>query len=143
MANSAIAQVIPDRITPDTTLGTESSQVKPLNPQNDRIDGGAIRDINLFHSFREFNIGEAQGAYFTNPAGIDNIISRVTGKNPSQILGTLGVLGNANLFLINPNGIIFGANAKLDINSSFVASTASSIIFADGVNSMLTPLHHY
>ena len=139
MANSAIAQVIPDRITPDTTLGTESSQVKPLNPQNDRIDGGAIRDINLFHSFREFNIGEAQGAYFTNPAGIDNIISRVTGKNPSQILGTLGVLGNANLFLINPNGIIFGANAKLDINSSFVASTASSIIFADGVKFDVNP----
>jgi filamentous hemagglutinin family protein len=125
----AIAQV-----TPDTTLGIEGSQVKPLNPQVDRIDGGAIRGANLFHSFTEFNIGEGRGAYFNNPSGIENIINRVTGRNSSQILGTLGVLGNANLFLINPNGIVFGANAKLDINGLFTASTASSVMFADGLN---------
>ncbi len=78
------------------------------------------RGANLFHSFREFNVEEGRSAYFTNPAPIENILSRVTGDNPSQILGKLGVLGNANLFLINPNGIIFGQNASLDVRGSFV-----------------------
>ncbi|AFY31826.1 S-layer family protein [Calothrix sp. PCC 7507] len=126
--NKAIAQ-----ITPDNTLGSERSQVTPQNQLVDKIDGGAIRSTNLFHSFQEFKIGEGRSAYFTNPTGIENIISRVTGGNPSQILGTLGVLGKANLFLINPKGIIFGANAKLDISGSFVASSASSVVFADGI----------
>ncbi len=125
------------QIIPDNSLGAESSIVTPnvniKDIPSDRIDGGAIRGVNLFHSFREFNIGEGQGAYFTNPIGIENILSRVTGTNPSNILGTLGVLGNAKLFLINPNGIVFGSNAKLDMGGSFVASTASAIKFADGL----------
>ena len=123
------------QIAPDNTLGAESSVVTPdvINGiLSDRIDSGAIRGSNLFHSFQEFNVGEGRGAYFTNPAGIENILSRVTGGNPSNILGTLGVLGNANLFLINPNGIIFGSNARLDLKGSFVGSTASSLTFADG-----------
>jgi filamentous hemagglutinin family protein len=94
---------------------------------SDRIDGGAVRGINLFHSFLEFNVGVGRGAYFSNPAGVENILSRVTGDNPSSILGRLGVLGNANLFLLNPNGILFGADASLDVSGSFVASTASAI----------------
>ena len=124
------------KIVPDGTLGTESSVVTPSVVINgipsERIDGGAIRGKNLFHSFQEFNINEGRGAYFTNPAGIENILSRVTGASRSNILGTLGVLGNANLFLINPNGIIFGPSSSLDIGGSFVASTASSLNFADG-----------
>ncbi|MEH2147069.1 two-partner secretion domain-containing protein [Nostoc sp.] len=131
LAGKAIAQFIP-QITPDNTLGSEGSTVTPQNQLVDRVDGGAIRGTNLFHSFQEFNIGEGRSAYFANPTGIENIISRVTGGNPSQLLGTLGVLGKANLFLINPNGIIFGAKAKLDVSGSFVASTASSLVFANG-----------
>jgi filamentous hemagglutinin family protein len=87
----------------------------------------------LFHSFGEFNIGEGRGAYFGNPRGITNIFSRVTGGNQSNILGTLGVLGNANLFLINPKGIVFGPHARLDVRGSFLASTADSIVFKNGV----------
>lgn len=124
------------QISSDRTLGTESSVIVPnVNIRgipSDQIDGGAIRGTSLFHSFSEFNIREGRGAYFTNPTGIENILSRVTGTNPSNILGRLGVLGNANLFLINPNGIVFGPNAKLDVGGSFVASTASALKLADG-----------
>ncbi|HAJ62728.1 MAG TPA: filamentous hemagglutinin, partial [Cyanobacteria bacterium UBA8543] len=124
------------QITPDRTLGTENSIVTPnvniKDIPSDQIDGGAIRGTNLFHSFAEFNVDTGRGVYFINPSGIENILSRVTGGNPSNILGTLGVLGKANLFLINPNGIVFGSKAKLDVGGSFVASTASAITFTDG-----------
>lgn len=130
LVNSSLAQIRPDR-----TLGTENSIVTPNvtinNNLADRIDGGATRGSNLFHSFEQFNIGENQRVYFANPNGIKNIFSRITGNNISNILGTLGVEGTANLFLLNPNGIIFGKNATLDLRSSFVASTANSIQFGD------------
>jgi filamentous hemagglutinin family protein len=127
----AIAQIIPDN-----TLGPESSRTVPdtiNNLPSDRIDGGATRGSSLFHSLREFNISEGRGAYFGNPSGITNIFTRVTGGNPSNILGTLGVLGNANLFLINQKGIVFGPNARLDVRGSFLAATADSIVFNNGV----------
>ena len=123
------------QIIPDDTLGAESSVVSPDNIkgiESDRISGGAVRGSNLFHSFQEFNIGEGRGGYFDNPAAIENIFSRVTGSNPSNILGTLGVLGNANLFFLNPNGILFGPNASLDLKGSFIGTTADSIFFPDG-----------
>lgn len=126
--NRALAQIVPD-----STLGTERSIVTPVNPLSDRINGGAIRGTNLFHSFSDFNVNEGRAAYFANPNGIENILSRVTGTNPSHIFGKLGVLGNANLFLLNPNGVIFGANATLDLRGSFITSTANSIIFTDGI----------
>ncbi len=124
--DSALAQ-----ITPDTTLGSENSTVTSTGAV-DSINGGATRGANLFHSFQELNVDEGRSAYFNNPDGIENILSRVTGGNPSNILGTLGVLGgNANLFLINPNGIIFGANASLDVRGSFVATTANAVGFSN------------
>jgi len=121
------------QIVPDNTLGSENSVVVPNQNirgiNSDRIDGGAVRGSNLFHSFEEFNIDEGRGAYFSNPDNIINILTRVTGGNISQILGTLGVLGNANFFLINPNGIVFGPNARLDVGGSFFATTADGILF--------------
>jgi len=125
------------QITPDTTLGTENSVVTPnVDIQGlpaDLIEGGATRDAALFHSFSEFNVGEGLRVYFANPVGIETIFSRVTGSDVSDILGTLGVNGDASLFLLNPNGIIFGENARLDIAGSFVASTANSVVFENGV----------
>ncbi len=101
LGNSAFAQ-----ITPDSTLPGEPSVLTPSVIINDllsdRIDGGAIRGANLFHSFLQFNIGNGEQVYFANPPGIENILGRVTGTEPSNILGTLGVTGgDANLFLIN------------------------------------------
>jgi filamentous hemagglutinin family protein len=132
---TAVGESVLAQIVPDNTLGAEGSIVTPdvniQGIQGDRIDGGATRGANLFHSFQEFNVGEGRGAYFANPTGIENILTRVTGGNPSNILGRLGVLGEANLFLLNPNGIVFGSNASLDIQGSFVATTAERIQLGD------------
>ncbi|MEH1797290.1 two-partner secretion domain-containing protein [Nostoc sp.] len=116
------------QLIPDKTLGSENSVIKPFDALNDLIDGGAKRGVNLFHSFQEFNVDAGRGVYFNNH-GIENIITRVTGGNASKIFGTLGAYDNANLFLINPNGILFGPNARLALDGSFVASTASGVIF--------------
>ncbi|MBE9212453.1 filamentous hemagglutinin N-terminal domain-containing protein [Plectonema cf. radiosum LEGE 06105] len=122
-------------ITPDNSLSTESSRLNRnvlINGINaDTIDGGALRDRNLFHSFSEFNINNGQAVYFVNPDGIQNILTRVTGGNASNIFGTLGVDGTANLFLINPSGIVFGENASLDLQGSFVGTTASGLQFGE------------
>jgi filamentous hemagglutinin family protein len=115
------------QLTPDNTLGAESSVITKVNEVKDIIHGGATRGANLFHSFQEFNIGVGKSVYFDNPTGIENILTRVTGGNVSNILGTLGVEGTANLFLINPNGIYFGNGARLDIQGSFTATTADGI----------------
>jgi filamentous hemagglutinin family protein len=125
-ANTGIVKA---QLTPDNTVGstTRSDTVNGLT--SDIIEGGATRGTNLFHSFTNFNVDAGRGVYFSNPADINNILTRVTGSSRSNIFGTLGVLGNANLFLINPNGISFGPNAQLDVKGSFVASTADRIIF--------------
>ncbi|MEH2306876.1 two-partner secretion domain-containing protein [Nostoc sp.] len=121
------------QLTPDNSLGKERSQIIPFDQKNDIIDGGAARGTNLFHSFQDFNVGVDRGVYFANPEGITNIFSRVTGGNASNIFGRLGVLGDANLFLLNPNGIVFGKNASLDIQGSFLGTTANSLVFPNGV----------
>jgi filamentous hemagglutinin family protein len=124
------------QLIPDSTLSSESSRIAPSNSSNgvssDLIDGGAQRGINLFHSFSQFNINDGEKAYFVNPTGVINILTRVTGGTESRIFGTLGVNGTANLFLMNPNGILLGKNASLDVRGSFVGTTADGIKFADG-----------
>ena len=127
------------QLIPDNTLGEENSVINNVDLLK-RIDGGAIRGSNLFHSFKEFNIDNGKSVYFNNPTAIQNILTRVTGKNASAIFGKLGVLGDANLFLINPNGIIFGENASLDISGSFIATTSQSILFDNGFEFSATNL---
>ena len=144
-ANSCLAQS--SNIVTDDSLGNETSQIEK-NSQRiglpvEIIRGGAQRGINLFHSFREFNVSEGRGAYFFSPnAEIQNILTRVTGSNRSEILGTLGTFGNSqpNLLLINPNGILFGENASLDLQGSFVGTTANGVQFGErGVFSATNP----
>ncbi|MDX2243148.1 MAG: filamentous hemagglutinin N-terminal domain-containing protein [Leptolyngbyaceae cyanobacterium bins.302] len=128
----ALAQL---ELIPDTALDRNlGTQVIQNGVGNEVIMGGtrSQNGQNLFHSFQEFNVRENRSVYFQNPTGVQNILTRVTGRDPSDILGTLGVLGNANLFLLNPNGILFGPNAQLQIGGSFFASTANSFKFSDG-----------
>lgn len=110
-------------VTLDGSLGTAG----PLAGPDYLIPAGVGRRLggNLFHSFDSFSIGKGQSATFTGPAAVSNIISRVTGGAASNIDGTLrsGITG-ANLYLINPAGVVFGPNATLDIGGSFHASTA-------------------
>ncbi len=120
-------------ITPDGTLGAEASQVVPVGAVTDRIEAGAIRGSNLFHSFEAFSIDAGREVYFSNPTGVTNIFSRVTGTEGSEILGTLGVEGDASLYLLNPHGIVFGPNAQLDINGTFIGSTAGQFTLGDSL----------
>ncbi|MBD2297454.1 filamentous hemagglutinin N-terminal domain-containing protein [Nostoc sp. FACHB-190] len=124
-ANSATAQIIPDRTLPNNSQVTTNDKITT-------ITGGTLAGSNLFHSFEKFSLTREAIADFKNGTGVQNIITRVTGQSISDINGTLKAEGTANLFLINPNGIVFGPNAVLDIGGSFLATTASSINFADG-----------
>ncbi|MGL4880331.1 MAG: filamentous hemagglutinin N-terminal domain-containing protein, partial [Waterburya sp.] len=122
-SNTALAQV-----TSDGTVNTQVTE----NGNVAEITGGQTRGSNLFHSFRDFSVGTGNEAFFNNATDISNIFSRVTGGNISNIDGLIRSNGSANLFLINPAGILFGQNARLDVGGSFYGSTADSILFDDG-----------
>ena len=141
--STLLAVAVQAQLIPDQTLGSETSIVTPnvevRGKLTDLVEGGAARGPNLFHSFSDFNVLDNERVYFRNPAGIESIVNRVTGNDLSNIFGTLGVDGEADLFLINPNGIVFGADASLDIEGSLYATTAEAISLGEEIFSTFEP----
>jgi filamentous hemagglutinin family protein len=137
----AIAQVTSD--------GTTNTIVNPSG-NNFTILNGIEKGNNLFHSFSNFSVPTGGSATFNliYTPNITTIFSRVTGGNVSNIDGLISTLNSSNpvsLFLMNPAGIVFGANARLNIGGSFLGTTANSIKFSDGtefsaVNPLASPL---
>jgi filamentous hemagglutinin family protein len=131
LVQSALLAVSQAQLTLDGSLGPGG----PLAGPHYRIGAelGQIRGSNLFHSFGQFNVPTGGSATFAGPDTIANIVSRVTGGQQSVIDGRLRseILG-ANLYLLNPSGVLFGPNASLDVSGSFHVSTADFLRFADG-----------
>src|SRR5579883_2804906 len=106
--------------------GTNTIVNVPTNrPNQFNISGGTQSGANLFHSFQQFSLSQNQSAVFVSNPQIQNILARIVGGSPSFINGLLQVAGGqSNLYLMNPAGILFGSNARLDVPASFTATTA-------------------
>lgn len=114
----------------DGTLGAKGAIAGPN--YNITSTMGQTYGSNLFHSFNTFNLNNTESAIFTGPSTVTNIISRVTGGQQSTIDGTIkSNIAGADFWFINPSGIVFGQNAKLDVGGSFHASTADYIKLGD------------
>jgi filamentous hemagglutinin family protein len=121
----------PAQITTDGSLG----QALNLSGPDYQIGAelGQQHGPNLFHSFQDFNLSSHESATFSGPNNVQNILSRVTGGNPSKIDGLFrSTIPNANMYFLNPYGIFFGPNARLDVPGSFHASTADYLRLEDG-----------
>ncbi|QLE55479.1 filamentous hemagglutinin N-terminal domain-containing protein [Nostoc sp. TCL26-01] len=135
--NPTHAQVIQDGTLPNNTNVTAVTD--KAGDVTFSIDGGTSVGKNLFHSFTEFSLLKGQTAIFINPRQVENVFSRVTGGKASNIDGLIQSNSRINLFLINPNGIIFGSHASLNIGGSFIATTANSIKFDHDVEFSAKP----
>ena len=113
-----------------TSDGSLSTVVTPVNGVNFLVTGGQVAGENLFHSFDAFSVSTGGLVEFSHGPAIETIFSRVTGANISNIDGL--IKADASLYLLNPQGIILGPNAQLNLGGDFVATTAEQVQFEDG-----------
>lgn len=126
------AQAGADVIT-DGSLGARGPVGKSGGDYRIRSSLGKKVGGNLFHSFEKFNLQSGESATFTGPNSVDNILARVTGGKRSTIDGTVrSTIPGANLFLMNPSGVVFGPNASLDLQGSFAVTSSDYLSLKDG-----------
>lgn len=119
------------QVVTDGTLGPAQNLTGPDFSIGANL--GTRAGDNLFHSFGTFNVNTGQSATFTGPAGLDNVVSRVTGGDISTIDGRLASeIPGADFWLVNPAGVVLGANAEVDVPAGFHVGGAKSIEFSDG-----------
>lgn len=123
LTSSIQAQIIEDNTTNTQVQTGDNISV---------ITGGIESGSNLFHSFDQFSLGSGAVADFDHSLEVENIFSRVTGGSASEINGLIKTQGAASLFLLNPAGVIFGADAQLDLGGSLIVTTGDRFFFADG-----------
>jgi filamentous hemagglutinin family protein len=134
------------QVSPPIVSGTGPTQTTQYNISGGTRPGGTA-GTNLFHSFGDFSVPTNNIANFLNLGSIDstgnilpgglpttNILGRVTGGNPSVIFGMIRTngtdgFGNANLFLMNPAGFLFGQNATLNVGGMVAFTTADYLRF--------------
>jgi filamentous hemagglutinin family protein len=115
------------------TDGTAGPRVRLDGDFEIGADLGTRGGRNLFHSFERFSLANGERATFTGPNQIRNVISRVTGGERSDIDGAIrSTIPGADLYFLNPAGVVFGPNASLDLQGSFHVSTADELRFKDG-----------
>ena len=127
-------------ITPTGGTGSLGTVVSPPVGNTYNITGGTRAGSNLFHSFGNFGVGAGDTANFLNtPINgslplTSNILGRVTGRNISNIFGTIQTTGygNANLFLMNPAGFLFGPSATVNVGGMVTFTSADYLKLADG-----------
>jgi filamentous hemagglutinin family protein len=133
ISRSAAAQ----HITVDGRLSPAQTLVGP----NYSITANLGKQVgsNLFHSFGQFGLSTGESAAFSGPATVNNVIGRVTGGNSSSIDGRIqSSIAGANLYLINPNGVVFGPHATVNVSGSFHASSADYVKMSDGAKFQAT-----
>src|SRR3954468_10445734 len=125
------------RITVDGRLSPAQTLIGP----NYAIGANLGRQVgsNLFHSFGAFGLNRGEMATFSGPPSVANVIGRVTDGAPSSIDGTVrSTMPGANVYLINPAGVVFGPNARVDVSGSFHASSADYLRLQDGARFQAT-----
>jgi filamentous hemagglutinin family protein len=133
LALTAIPMLGRSEVTPLSVNGTLTGQIV-IAPEQ-----GILTGSNLLHSFNSFHIRAGESVTFTGPSFIENVLARVTGNQPSEINGLLrSSIDQANLFLLNPNGVMFGPEAAISVDGALYVSTADSLQFSDGVQLLIS-----
>src|SRR5471030_262618 len=122
-----------------------AAQANPAAPQVVAGQASFNQQGNLFSitntpntiiNWQSFSIGANDITRFIQQSSDSKVLNRITGQDPSQILGALQ--SNGKVFLINPNGVMFGAGSRVDVNGLVASSlNISDADFLAGKNNFV------